>query len=206
MKRSKGAVRLARTGETQDEIATAIGVSRAAVGYWINGTKKPGPSKRALMAERYKIGAEEWDEEAKAARATAKAAPAAVPAAVTVRELERATGEAREALASGPGGPGMFDTLAIVARLGSMAVGLLDGLEADEESFPLEKARVMSSVAGTAALVSKMNGDFDLGARLFKTPIWKKIEAALAAGLEGHPAAAASVARELRRLGAGGAG
>lgn len=126
-----------------------------------------------------------------------------MPVPAAVRELERATGEARAALASGPG---MFDTLAIVARLGSMAVGLLDGLEADEESFPLEKARVMSSVAGTAALVSKMNGDFDLGARLFKTPIWKKIEAALAAGLEGHPAAAASVARELRRLGAGGAG
>ena len=200
MKRSKGAVRLARTGETQDEIATAIGVSRAAVGYWINGAKKPGPAKRALMVERYKIGAEEWDEEAKVARATTKRAEPAELPPVTVRELELATGEARAAMANGAG---TFDTLAIVARLGSMAVGLLDGLEADEESFPLEKARVMSSVAGTAALVSKMNGDFDLGARIFKLPIWKQIEKALAAGLAGHPVAAASVARELRRLGAG---
>ena len=89
--------------------------------------------------------------------------------------------------------------LAKVARLEQMADNLLRGLEDDAEAFPLEKARVMNSVAATFSLISKLNGDFNLGSRFFKLPIWRSIEKALEAGLRGHPEAAAAVARELRR-------
>jgi hypothetical protein len=45
-----------------------------------------------------------------------------------------------------------------------------------------------------------MTGQFELGTQLFKLPIWKRIEEALAEGLAGYPDAAASVGRALRRV------
>jgi transcriptional regulator with XRE-family HTH domain len=188
-KRNQGAVTLARTGETQEEIAAALGVSRAAVGYWIAGTKKPLKAKREALAARYRIPVEAWDE-------TAKAKPGAKPA-VTAESLKAAAGEARAAVAAG------CDSRELFARLSTMAGELLTTLENDPESYPLEKARVMASVAGTAKMIGQSNGEFDLGARLFQLPIWREVRKALAAGLRGHPAAALAVARELRKLDAG---
>lgn len=191
-KRNQGAVTLARTGETQEEIAAALGVSRAAVGYWIAGTKKPLKAKREALAARYRIPVDAWDE-------TAKTKPAAKPAAVavTAESLKAAATEVRAAVASG------CDSRELFARLSTMAGELLTTLENDPESYPLEKARVMASVAGTAKMIGQSNGEFDLGARLFQLPIWREVRKALAAGLTGHPAAAAAVARELRKLDAG---
>ena len=78
--RNAGAVALVRKGESQEKIATTIGVSRVAVSGWINGKKKPlGPKREALLAA-YGIALSSWDE-----------APPKRPAKVTARV--RVTGE-----------------------------------------------------------------------------------------------------------------
>jgi hypothetical protein len=58
----------------------------------------------------------------------------------------------------------------------------------------------MASLSQTLVALAKVSGQMDLGARLFKLPIWKRVEKALERGLAGYPEAAASVARELRLL------
>lgn len=180
--RSHGARLLTKTGETQDEIAAAIGVSRVAVSNWLNGKKKPGPGSREKLEARYRVPAGSWDEEP----------PKVAPSFPLPSSAPSLPVPSSAAFGSG--------TLAKVAQLEQMAADLLTNLANDEESFPQEKAKVMASIAATYNLTAKLNGEFDLGSRLFKLPIWRAIEKALELALTGHPAAAAAVAREFRKL------
>jgi len=59
---------------------------------------------------------------------------------------------------------------------------------------------VLASVATTLGLIARITGQFELGHRIFKLPMWQRIRSALDRGLAGHPKAAESVARELRQL------
>ncbi len=45
--RSKGAVLLARVGQTQDEIAARVTVSRVSVSHWLRGETLPAKKRRA---------------------------------------------------------------------------------------------------------------------------------------------------------------
>jgi transcriptional regulator with XRE-family HTH domain len=175
-------VLLARTGQTQDSIAAAVGVSRPAVAQWLSGTTRPNKKEtREKLLALYGIPVDSWDEPARAKRAEATT-PAPVSAPVS-------------AGSSVPDG-----VLGKAKMLEDMAHDMLRDLRADTEAFPLEKAKVMNSIAGTLALIAKLNGDFDLGQRMFKLPVWRRIEAALATALASYPEAAAAVGRELRKV------
>lgn len=171
MSRTKGSALLVRSGKTQDEIAARIGVSRVAVSQWMNGATKPGPAKRGLLFAAFAIPESAWDADHSLDSATPT-------------ELPRV-----------PDG-----ALAKAEHLEAMAQQLMTEMRTDSEATPLERAKVMSSLASTLTAIAKLRGELDHGSKLFSLPLWKRIEAALERGLDGHPEAAAAVARELRKL------
>lgn len=162
-------------------------MSRAAAGYWCTGAKKPGPAKREILREWLGIDPTWWDEYPKAS------ATSSSPAAQVAAESSPTTPPA--AKTSIPVG-----SLAMAAELEKRAQRMMQNLENDPLVTPLEEAKVMASIAGTLNLLAKLTGEYELGRRLFKLPIWQRIRAAHAAGLKGHPQAAAQLARELERL------
>lgn len=181
MRRNNGAVLLARTGQTQDAIAAEVGVSRVAVSHWMTGTKRPSGASRKVLAERFRVPIEAWDEEAPKRKARAATAAPDLAAPEAARPVP-------------DGVLAMADELMADIRHG------LDELRQDPDALPLEKARVRASLGQTLAILGKVTGAFDLGSRFFRLPIWREIEGALGRGLAGHPEAAAAVARELRRV------
>jgi transcriptional regulator with XRE-family HTH domain len=191
-------VLLVRTGQTQDAIAAEIGVSRVAVSHWMAGTKRPAAPARKLLAERFKVPVEAWEQDAAKARGRAAPGEAEDGGAKTrtrnkAAELLQAVEELRRPAAP-DGVLALADELMADLREG------LDELRKDDEALPLEKARVRASLGQTLAILGKVTGAFDLGSRFFRLPIWRQIEGALGRGLAGHPEAAAAVARELRRV------
>ncbi len=178
--RSHGAILLARTAQTQDAIAEKVSVSRVAVSQWRSGATKPAPKKRAVLLEQFGIPIAAWDDvPKKSQKKSVPAEPTPPPAPLAERIPGDVIGKAR--------------------MLEEMALEQMRDLQDPELGVtPLEKAKVMASVAATLNLLAKLTGQFDLGARLFRLPIWKRIEKALEEGLRGHPKAAAAVARSLR--------
>ncbi len=182
--RSLGARELQRRGKTQEAIAEKVGVSRVAVSHWLAGTTKPGPAKRAALAAAYGIPPEAWDQKIPP---KAKAAAAALPSApiAPVEIPEGVLGKAK-----------MLEQMAH-----DLMVRLQEEMRADKpDSTHLEVAKVMNSVATTLNLLAKLTGQYELGSRLFRLPVWKRIEAAIYAGLSAHPKAAAELAKHLRTL------
>lgn len=82
----------------------------------------------------------------------------------------------------------------MVEELERMAREYLEELRGADLN-PLAKARCMSAFAVTLRELDKWTG-----ATFFKLPIWPRILDALRAGLDGHPEAAAAVAREMRKV------
>lgn len=176
MSRSRGAVLLARACKTQDEIAQKIGVSRVAVSKWINGGAKPGKEKRADLLAKFEIPKDAWDE-----AATSTKIPKATPSSV------------RPSASSSPT-PVTEEPPSMVEELDKMAREYLADLR-EYDMDPLARARCMSAFAVTLRELDKWTG-----ATFFKLPIWPRIVAALRAGLDGHPEAAAAIAREMRKV------
>lgn len=191
MKRNQGAVLLARTGLAQEVVAAVVGKSRVTVSNWMNARKRPDEASRAVLAERYGIPVTAWDEEPP--KRAPKASPVSPLAPVAPSSPILAHG-------AGHGATVPDQVLSMADELmGDLRQGL-DELRKDSDALPLEKARVRASLGQTLAILGKMTGAFDLGARFFKLPLWREVEQALARGLAGHPEAAAAVAAELRRV------
>jgi transcriptional regulator with XRE-family HTH domain len=179
--RSRGAVLLARVGQTQEEVAARLKVSRVAVSHWLNGTTKPTRRKREIFLAQYGIPLTSWDEPPSTVESTVpRPRPVAEPDATMAPIPEGVIAKAR--------------------ALEQMAHELMQGLRDDPSATPLEKAKVMNSVASTLALLARLTGQFDLGTRLLRLPMWKRIERALEDGLRGYPDAARSVELQLRAL------
>lgn len=192
MARSRGALLLGRTGQTQDDIGAVVGVSRAAVAQWMNGSTRPGRPAREKLLATYGIPSEAWDESAR----KPKAPPSETPVGSAPLEPP-----ALPPPAQAPDPDAVPDgVLGKAKMLEDMAHDMLRDLRADTEAFPLEKAKVMNSIAGTLNLLAKLTGQFELGARLFKLPVWKRIEQAAEKALAKHPEAAAALAGELRAV------
>jgi transcriptional regulator with XRE-family HTH domain len=180
--RSRGAVLLARTGRTQAEIAEACGVSRALAGFWTAGTKRPGRDKRERLLVAFNIPPGAWDE------------PASAPVAARVTSAPHAPPASPSSAGWGGG-----EVLEQAAKLEAMAGKMLADLGADPSSSPLEKAKVLSSIASTLAVLAKITGD-DLERRFLTLPIWRRIERVLEETLRDYPAAAAQMSESLERL------
>jgi len=63
MDRTKGAVALSRLALSQAEIARRVRRSRAAVGHWMTGQRRPGGDERAAMRREFGIEPELWEQE-----------------------------------------------------------------------------------------------------------------------------------------------
>lgn len=185
MARNYGAVLLTRTGQKQDAIAVAVERSRVTVSNWMNGRKKPDvETARPRLLELYGIPLDAWDQD-----------PPEAPRKARTTMTDLAPIGASSLLSTAPD-----VVLQRAERLGAMVDELVEQVQDDPEAVPLEKARVMGAAAQTLALLSKLLGQFDLGTRFFRLPMWREVERALERGLTGHPEAAAAVARELRRV------
>lgn len=184
--RSLGARELQRRGKTQEAIAEKVGVSRVAVSHWLSGNTKPGAAKRAALAAAYGIPPEAWDQKIPPkAKAAAPTPAAAIVAAGSDPIPEGVLGKAK-----------MLEQMAH-----DLMVRLQEEMRAEKpESTHLEVAKVMNSVATTLNLLAKLTGQYELGSRLLKLPMWKRIEAALYAALANHPKAAADLGTHLRAL------
>ncbi len=197
MSRSDGAIALARTSKTHEEIAKLVGVSRVAVTHWVAGTKKPAPQRRVQLLELFGIPVESWERRDRTRasaldRARSVAVTANVSAADTIADTSGTSPVTERPTPNG--------VIAKAVELERMAHELMNKLHGDAIATPLEQAKVMASVASTLTHLAKLTGQYDLGRRLFRLPVWMRVRKALADGLRGHPEAAKSVEEELRRV------
>ena len=199
MSRSDGAIALARTSKTHEEIAKLVGVSRVAVSHWVAGTKKPAMERRGKLLELFGIQVDAWERRDRTrASAFERALAAAVTANVSVADTNADTsGASPDTVTERPTPNGV---IAKAVELERMAHELMNKLHDDAIATPLEQAKVMASVASTLTHLAKLTGQYDLGRRLFRLPVWARVRRALADGLRGHPDAAKSVEEELRRV------
>jgi len=200
MSRSDGAIALARTSKTHEEITKLVGVSRVGVSHWVAGSRRPTPEKRKKLFELFGIPVDAWE---RRDRTRASAFERAVAAAVT----PDATAAVTEPVTSVTSGTTAVTKLSVphgviakAVEFERMAHELMNKLHDDAVATPLEQAKVMASVASTLTHLAKLTGQYDLGRRLFRLPVWARIRRALADGLRGHPEAAKSVEEELRRV------
>lgn len=198
MSRSDGAIALARTSKTHEEIAKLVGVSRVAVSHWVAGTKKPAMERRSKLLELFGIQVGAWERRDRTrASAFDRALAAAVTANVSAADTNADTsGTSPDTVTERPTPNGV---IAKAVELERMAHELMNKLHDDAIATPLEQAKVMASVASLTHL-AKLTGQYDLGRRLFRLPVWARVRKALADGLRGHPEAAKSVEAELRRV------
>ncbi len=195
--RSRGAALLARIGETQDEIARKVGVSRVAVSHWLKGATKPSLATRGRILATYPIPITSWDEPNIVIdepiividHASGRVSGTNVPTSRVTDQMIATFGEVPKR--------GVF---AKAAALDRMAEEMMAKLQSQEGATPLEQAKVMASIASTLSLLAKLTGQYELGSRLLTLPMWKEIEQALERALANHPLAAADVATELRKL------
>ncbi len=173
MSRSVGAFLLVRTGQSQDMIAARLGVTQPAVAQWLSGATRPGKVRRGELLTAFEIPVESWD----------------TPHAMTSPDPSPASTLDVAAIPDGVIGKAQL--------LEKMALEQIVELRGDPTATPLEKAKVMASVAQTLGLLAKLTGQFDLGRRYFELPVWKRIRKALDVGLASYPEAAAAVEREL---------
>ena len=169
--KSRGSVALGATGATQEEIGTVAECSRVAVQQWLAGETKPSKPKRAKLREKWGIADEWWEEE-----------PLPVPAAPPPPT-------------EGQG------AIAMAAKLESMTWNEIHRIEKDAATSgdASKRAAAIAKLAATVRELAGMTSPAELGRQLVKTPMWKRIEAAIRRGLERHPAAAKDVEAELKR-------
>lgn len=97
LERSRGAVALLRTGESQATIAATLDTTRGNVASYVSGRWKPGPDVRARILEAFKVPIEWWDQP----HAPTNGAPL-VEGPATLTTLE-ASIDAQMALMNAPG-------------------------------------------------------------------------------------------------------
>lgn len=172
--RSEGAVLLARVGSTQEEIAAATGIHRVRIAQYKSGQRMPGPVNRKKFKKHYGIPEASWDKSPKGEPATPS--------------LHTSTN----------GG----SVLARAERLQNMVDELLDKLNNDAKTTPLEKAKVMASTAGTITLLGKLTGESReiSEARIIRLPAFRRVVDRMKEALRPWPEAARAVGEALKEL------
>ena len=202
MARNDGAIQLARTGKTHAEIAKAIGVSRVAVSHWLAGTRRPLAPGRHRLLEVFDVAIDAWD----------RITPRVLPFTQSTNGAAHGTVSSPGTTAGTTGTSGTSDVPAVAEaiiphgvipkaiELERMAHQLMRKLHDDPIATPLEQAKVMASISTTLTHLAKLTGEYDLGRRLLRLPLWERIRAVLREALNDFPDAAKSVEAGLRRL------
>lgn len=172
--RSRGSYELAKLGLTQDEIAERLGCKRPQVTWWLSGERRPNERRRAQIFAVYGIKPEWWDEPQ-------------LSAALPVRH----------------GGSSSSATVKDRAeRMLRMLDHVLEEVENDTSSTPLEKIRTMQRATPTIQGLGKLTGEAQEMSehKIIRLPAWRRIEETIATALTPWPKAARAVAEALQQL------
>lgn len=172
--RSKGAIALARTGLTQEQIAEKLGCAREQVSYWLTGARKPGKAWRTAIELAFGIAPKLWDE---------------YPEPEAPRDETPNANEDRSVRAR-------------AERFQRMLDDILERVENDSSATPHEKAKVIKDASAALAVLGRITGEAqEIGEqRILRLPAWRRIEDALATALVPFPKAARAVAEALEEL------
>ncbi len=180
MKRSLAILKLERTGASQDEIAQRLAakadivVTRQAVSKWFKGHQPRIEVKKALK-KLFGIPLAAWGKTTKATVEKPKANGHTPPAPFTGIDVD-----------------GSYD------ELERAAYDLMTYVRTDPDATPIERAKVMRSIAGTLHTLDQRQAGLEK--RILQTPRWKRIERALIATLRGFPDALKAIEAMLEQL------
>jgi len=195
-RRSRGSVALSRVGKSAAQVAKELGCSRPLVTYWLQGEREPSVRFREMMAERYGLAVGLWDEPLLLGATEAMSGPPKTrPAVIGALQRPISAPPVDGVAAIVAGGP-----FAMARELTLMAESQIRSLREDDDSTPLERAKVMASLATTIRTLAGITGDYDLSKRLTKLPLWRRLETELGAVLRKWPDAAQAVAELFERL------
>jgi len=184
LQRSRGAVLLAQTGKTQEEIAARVHASRSLVSHWIPGRRVPSAANRVALRSAYGIPLEAWDEPFEAAPTDDAGAAKRSKAAAEVAEVS---------------------VRAQAAQLSRVVRETLERVQAagGEPEWILKQSR---SATAILQYLGKLTGETQemSEARIVRLPAWRRIQSAIEHALARWPEAMNAVGEELQRIGVDG--
>ena len=182
--RSRGAVLLAQTGKTQEEIAARVHASRSLVSHWMPGRRVPSAANRVALRSAYGIPIEAWDEPPEAAPPGDAGAERRSKAAAEVAEVS---------------------VRAQAAQLSRVVRETLERVQAagGEPEWILKQSR---SATAILQYLGKLTGETQemSEARIVRLPAWRRIQSAIEHALARWPEAMNAVGEELQRIGVDG--
>jgi hypothetical protein len=175
--RTEGSYALERVTSPRKEIAASLDVSEVAVHRFIVGDRRPNDERRKLILELYGIEPDAWDR---------VAAPPSTPEPAPAASDEDELGEDEDS----------DDPDALIRAIMRLARTRLRQIRREDANADLALQRLMNTAERGRRLLADRNNP----AWIMRTPIWRELLSELAAGLEGHPEAAASVAKRFEAL------
>ena len=177
--RSRGSVLLARVEAAQARKADAIGVNRVTIARWETGATTPPDEFRGRLQELWGIPPSAWDE---GPTASTGARPAAI-----VHEDEL--------------GAASMSVEGRVEEIERALDRLMRDLNADQDMSKRDRGTVLESATRMVTYLAKLKGTYELGARLFKLPVYVRWKALVVEALKPWPDAMRAVADALAKAG-----
>jgi hypothetical protein len=175
---------LAATGLEHEEIAgrlraEGLRVQRTAVAHWFRGARTPTEAQRVAIKKLWKIPLNAWED---------YESPTVKPDGPSRREAP----------------PEFFEmtTAETAARIRRNAQQLLfDGEDPDTPAA--ERRRLLEGAASLLEKVGKLTGESQqiTAQKVYRSPVWQRIQAAIERALEPHPQAMRAVGEALAELG-----
>jgi len=207
--RNEGARQLLRTGHTQAEIASTLGVDRSLVCRWQNGERLPTDTQRLALKRAFKIPASAWDEElVTGVRKKKPASKHRMPRAVE-RELARQEAERESELEDERRPPAAVEITEASIRVRAELLArdidrMREEILDDDSATPLERGKVIQSCIASLTYLGKITGHtLEINeSRILRLPAWQRIKEAIVEALKPWPEARRALADRLKELGA----
>lgn len=177
--RNAGALRLARSGATQQTIADRLGCTRQAAQQWIAGANKPSKVRRGELLAAFEIPVEAWDEELPTSPAAPDSAPESEPRPTKLPSTALGKMESVEGI--------LMQQMAKVSE--------------DPSATPAEICKVGRDCMAALDIIARRRGEGGTDMpKWLRSSQWAQIVRAVMAALEPYPEGAARFAGEMRRL------
>ena len=197
IERNRGAILLAKTGNSQSAIATVCGVSRVAVSYWISGRNKPDEAMRSLISKHFKIPVGAWDlEECVDTNWSSTSKPCEFgndPKTNTKATVNTLT----DILVSSDKAESASEMREVLKRLKTVR----NSPSYDDLALQI-KIRIEDLTRSTSLALSKVTGEGSSSSlmKIKRSKAWRSIENALCKALASYPDALKEVTNELRSI------
>ena len=188
--RSKGALALAHSGASTEQIARACEVGGNLVNYWISGARVPSAPNRRVLRKEYEINPKWWDEPSgDGADVLAKIRPSVF-----------AAGDPDVLDAPPPVATTAKDVRDLAGQYLDQARSFMRAVENDKLSTPTERAKLLRDVAVSLDKAGRLTGasaDMPVS-KILKSPAWSKLGKIIADAIAGYPDK--KIAGEIMRL------